>query len=1236
MAAQAQTVTLVSNLGQSDATPDRFIGTTWSAAQKFTTGDNEDGYTLSSVAVDVTHIIGTAVVWQADIYSDSSGNPGTRVHRLTAPAVNTGQKTWMAPANATLAANTSYFVLFQSNHDTYNLETTDSTSEDAGGANGWSIADKGRHNLGSGWTDAANVLKIRIRGEAVTPSTTASIAYSGSFTETAANKGFVTGSVTATLTGDTFTSDVVSGNHVSVANVPPNLNARFNRISDTVVTLTLSHIALDHANDVSNITITFADDAFVNETASTVAGSSKNDIAIDFDDTPIINISNNTFSESRANDGSVTGGSIHTLSGETFTSDVVSGNHVSASNVPDGLTAVFSRQSGTVVTMTLTGNATNHARARVTIIITFADAAFTGGDASSVSLSQSGWVSLTLRDPAIITYAGSFTEAAANDGSVTGSVTATLSGDGFVNRALSAHDVTASNVPDGLTAVFTRQSGTVVTMTLTGNATAHADANDVSNLTITFANAAFENSDASSVTGSSNSDLAIDFDNPSSIAYTGSFTEAAANDGSVTGTVTATLSGDTFASDVVSANHVTASSVPTGLTASFNRTSDTEVTLTFSGSANNHANANDVSNLTITFADAAFTGGDASNVTGATKSDLAIDFDDNVFITYAGGFTETAENRGHVTGSVTATLTGDTFTSDVVSGNHVSISNVPPNLTATLTRTSNTVVTLTLSNAALDHINDVSNIKITFADDAFVNETASTVAGSSKNDIAIDFDDTPNVYIRSGNNFSETAANDGSLTGILSFILSGDTFATNVVSGNHVSISNVPDGLTAVFTRTSDTLVTLTFSGIATNHAFADGVWLTVTFADDAFDNNTATEVANSSSLRVRLSFSDPLLITYAGSFTETATNDGSVTGSVTATLSGDTFANDVVSATPPHVTVTNVPDGLTAVPTRTSNTVVTLTLTGNATTHADANDVSNLTISFADDAFVNQTASTVANSSKSDIEVDFKDASSITYSGSFTEVAANDGSVTGTVTATLTGDTFAPGTGEGGTTAVGVTPNRVPPGMTAVLTRTSDTVVTLTLTGNANNHADTNDVSDLTISFANAAFANEAASNVADSSKNDIEVDFRDASSITYSGSFTEVAANDGSVTGTVTATISGDTYAAASSGDTAAGVNASNVPTGLTAVLKRTSATVVTLTLTGSATAHTNADDVSNLTITFTDAAFENEAASLVGNTSKNDIDIDFRDTSRITYAGSFTEDAANDGSVSGTVPR
>ncbi|MEK6831321.1 MAG: hypothetical protein AABY17_01010, partial [Thermoproteota archaeon] len=92
------------------------------------------------------------------------------------------------------------------------------------------------------------------------------------------------------------------------------------------------------------------------------------------------------------------------------------------------------------------------------------------------------------------------------------------------------------------------------------------------------------------------------------IAYSATtFTEAAANNGTVTTSVTLTLSGDTYSAGVVDNNKITASNVPAGLTANFVRTSDTVITATLTGTATAHANANDIANLTFTFADGAFT-----------------------------------------------------------------------------------------------------------------------------------------------------------------------------------------------------------------------------------------------------------------------------------------------------------------------------------------------------------------------------------------------------------------------------------------------------------------------------------------------------------------------------------------------------------------------------------------------------------------------------------------------------
>jgi hypothetical protein len=127
---------------------------------------------------------------------------------------------------------------------------------------------------------------------------------------------------------------------------------------------------------------------------------------------------------------------------------------------------------------------------------------------------------------------------------------------------------------------------------------------------------------------SANKDIVIV---PKSISYsTATFVEAAANDGSIHTTAILTLSGDTFAGTVDQALNFTPGNVPAGLAASLIKTSATTATLSLTGNAANPVDSNDVSNLTVTLGDSAFTGGNASGVTNASRSDLSINFADSI------------------------------------------------------------------------------------------------------------------------------------------------------------------------------------------------------------------------------------------------------------------------------------------------------------------------------------------------------------------------------------------------------------------------------------------------------------------------------------------------------------------------------------------------------------------------------------------------------------------------------
>jgi len=238
-----------------------------------------------------------------------------------------------------------------------------------------------------------------------------------------------------------------------------------------------------------------------------------------------------------------------------------------------------------------------------------------------------------------LTYnANSMSEAVANDGSFTSSITITLNNDTFTgangdNFILSSL-ATVSGLPAGLTAVVTRAGPTTATLTLTGNATAHANAQDTS-LLISFANGAFAGNNASVVTGNGDYAIALNFADPvvtPALSYSGStLSEAGANDGSISTTLTITLANDTFAGadGVISGTaKVTVSNVPAGLTAVVTKTSSTTATLTLTGTATAHANAQDINNLTVAFGNTAFTGGNAAGVTDSTKSNLQVDFAD--------------------------------------------------------------------------------------------------------------------------------------------------------------------------------------------------------------------------------------------------------------------------------------------------------------------------------------------------------------------------------------------------------------------------------------------------------------------------------------------------------------------------------------------------------------------------------------------------------------------------------
>ena len=118
-------------------------------ATSFTTGSNTGGYKLSYVGTGLHNLIGTNSV-RAELHTDSSGSPGTkifdfiRVGKITGhPTAQRTDRFWAPSTAVNLTANTTYWVVFKELNSgaAYFLTQVGSGAENPGAASGWSIGD---------------------------------------------------------------------------------------------------------------------------------------------------------------------------------------------------------------------------------------------------------------------------------------------------------------------------------------------------------------------------------------------------------------------------------------------------------------------------------------------------------------------------------------------------------------------------------------------------------------------------------------------------------------------------------------------------------------------------------------------------------------------------------------------------------------------------------------------------------------------------------------------------------------------------------------------------------------------------------------------------------------------------------------------------------------------------------------------------------------------------------------
>ena len=170
---------LVSTLGQPTNPTSQLVGKRINLeiayAASFTNG-NDAVHTLHGVQIEVTVIPPLQVLGaiRASIYSDGGGEPGVALYELGLRAnPQVGVLTFDAPADTTLAANTTFWLVIDIAHspteDFFRTAATSSRGQDACAIRNWSIGDVAyfREGPGVAWSPNADLLKMAVLGERV-------------------------------------------------------------------------------------------------------------------------------------------------------------------------------------------------------------------------------------------------------------------------------------------------------------------------------------------------------------------------------------------------------------------------------------------------------------------------------------------------------------------------------------------------------------------------------------------------------------------------------------------------------------------------------------------------------------------------------------------------------------------------------------------------------------------------------------------------------------------------------------------------------------------------------------------------------------------------------------------------------------------------------------------------------------------------------------------------------------
>ncbi|MFN8208629.1 MAG: hypothetical protein U0T82_14660 [Bacteroidales bacterium] len=830
--------------------------------------------------------------------------------------------------------------------------------------------------------------------------------------------------ITVTITNRTFAASLSTANW-TLSNLPAGVTkGTLTRVDDTHATIALSGSrTVDYdANLIPTLQIAVGE--IVNY-ASVVTLNSGVTLTAN-NDAESLSISG-TIAEGAENGAAIT----VTLTGGTYASSLTKANWT-ISNLPAGVTiGSVTRTSGTVATITLSGNRTIDFDSDITLSLSVHEAEVDDYTGSNL-VPSTGTAKITANaDNEVLSISDNGISEGAENGEI---ITANLAG-GTIVGTINPANWTLSNLPAGVTkGTVTRISSTQVQITLSGNRTTDYD-NNITNLTLTVNEAEIDDntigvSAATGVTFVANNDA-----ESLTMADDGNITE-----GAIAGEkIFVTLAGGTFAASLNSANWAL-TNMPSGISiGSITRTSGTTAEITLTGTATDYDS--DITNATLSVNEAEiddYTGVNLTTNTGVRF--IAIDEALTIGMANDGnGISEGSEN-GEI---ITVTISSKTFAATITPSNW-SLSNLPQGVTrGTVTRVDATHVTIALSgNRSTDYDTDIVPTLQIAVGEIVGQGTIVTIPSG----VTITANNDAESLTISSAGINEGAENGSTIT----VTLSGGTYASSLTKSNWI-ISNLPSGVTiGSVTRTSATVATIGLMGTRTND-FDTDITLNLSVNEAEIDDYTGASLAPSSgTVKITANADNEVLSISDNGITEGAEN-GRI---ITVNLSGGTIVGTI---NPANWTLSNLPAGVTKGTVTRINAVprVQITLSGNRTTDYD-NNITNLTTYLINEAEIDD--NTIGVSAATGVTfVANNDAESLTM--------ADDGNITeGAIAGEKIFVTLAGGTFAASLNSANWALTNMPSGISiGSITRTSGTTAEITLTGTATDYD--SDITNATLS---------------------------------------------------------------------------------------------------------------------------------------------------------------------------